>query len=331
MDKLIVRLDQFQRQHKPLAFIWAVQKKFSDDRGGYLAALVTYYGFLSIFPLLLAGFTVVAYVLSGNHSAISSLERHIGNYPIIGTAARELEGESLKGSPAALVVGVLGLVWGAQGLAQTAQFSTDQAWNVSNKHRAGFLPRLLRGMLWYTIVGVGVLAGTFTSTIGTWLNWSGGPVLSTLLAWVINIAMFTASFWILSPPGVSVRDLLPGAVVAGAVWSILTGVGVGLAHTLSHSNALYGTFAPILALLAFIYLTARVTVLSIEANVVRFQNLWPRSLNNNNMSPADRQQLVNLATREERVPSQEVEVEIPEQPPGTGDGAKTETQTGSKA
>lgn len=310
MKNPINRLDQIQRRYKPVAFLWAVQKKFSDDRGGYLAALVTYYGFLSIFPLLLAAFTVVAYVLSGNHSAIASLERHIGSYPIIGDAARELEGKALQGSPIALVVGILGLIWGAQGLAQTAQYAMDEIWNVANKHRPGFLPRLARTFGWYAVVGFGVLASTFVSTVGSWLHWSGGPVLSVLLAWVVNIAMFSASFWILSPPGVAVRDLLPGAVVAGAVWSILTGVGVGLAHMLAHTNSLYGTFAPILGLLAFIYLTARITILSIEANVVHFQHLWPRSLTNDNMTAADRQQLVNLAVREERVPPENVEVEL---------------------
>jgi uncharacterized BrkB/YihY/UPF0761 family membrane protein len=310
MDKLIARLDQLQRRYRPIAFVWAVQKKFSDDRGGNLAALITYYGFLSIFPLLLAAFTVVAYVLEGDHSAVTSLEKHIGSYPIVGTAAKQLQGKSLRGSPIAIVIGVFGLVWGAQGLAQTAQFTMDEVWNVANKQRPGFVPRLVRSLSWYAMFGIGVLASTFVSSVGTWLHWSGGPVLSTLLAYVFNIGLFCASFWILSPPGVGVRDLLPGAVVAGAIWSILTGIGVGLAHTLAHSNALYGTFAPILALLAFIYLTARITILSIEANVVRRQHLWPRSLTNDHLSPADRQQLVSLAVREERVPPETVEVDI---------------------
>jgi uncharacterized BrkB/YihY/UPF0761 family membrane protein len=110
------RLDAFQRRYSITAFIYAVQKKFGDDRGGYLAALVTYYGFLSVFPLLLAAFTIVAYALSGDHSTVTSLERHISGYPIIGPAASQLQGQTLKGSPAAIAVGVLVLIWGSIGL-----------------------------------------------------------------------------------------------------------------------------------------------------------------------------------------------------------------------
>jgi YihY family inner membrane protein len=310
MDKLIARLDELQRRHKVIAFVWAVQKKFGDDRGGNLAALVTYYGFVSVFPLLLAAFTIVAYVLAGDRSAVTALEKHIGSYPIIGSAASELRGKTLHGSPIALAAGVLGLIWGALGLAQTAQFTMDEAWNVANKVRPGFVSRLVRSFLWYVVFGVGVVASTFVSSLGSWLHWSGGPVLSTLLAYVINIGLFSASFWILSPPGVAVKDLLPGAILAGAVWTTLTGVGVGLAHLLAHSNALYGTFAPILALLAFIYLSARITILGIEANVVLFNHLWPRSLTDKDLSAADRQQLANLAAREERVPPEKVKVDI---------------------
>ncbi|MBV9660197.1 MAG: YihY/virulence factor BrkB family protein [Acidimicrobiales bacterium] len=310
MEKLIARLDELQRRNRPVAFLWAVQKKFNDDQGGHLAALITYYGFLSVFPLLLAAFTIVAYVLAGDQSAVSSLERHIGSYPIIGTAARELEGKSLEGSPIALAVGVLGLIWGAQGLAQIAQYSMDEAWNVAHTQRPGFVPRLLRTLAWYSIFGVGVLASTFVSSLGSWLHWNGGPALSSLLAFVVSIALFTSSFWILSPPGVGIGDHLPGAIAAGAAWSILTGVGVGLAHRLAHTNALYGTFAPILGFLAIIYLTARITVLSIEANVVRRHRLWPRSLTDKDLTPADCQQLESLATRQARIRPESVRVDF---------------------
>lgn len=310
MDKLVQHLDRLQRRYRVVAFLWAVQKKYSDDRGGYLSALITYYTFLSIFPLLLAAFTVVAYVLAGDRSAVDSLEQHVGSYPIIGTAAEQLRGKSLQGSPIALVFGVAGLIWGAQGLAQTAQFTMDEAWNVANKERPGFLPRLGRTFAWYTLFGLGVLVSTFVSSVGSWRHWSGGPALSTLAAFVIDIGLFCASFWILSPRGVAVKDLLPGAVVAGAMWSVLTGVGVGLAHNLAHTNALYGTFAPILGFLAFIYLTARITILSIEANVVRLFHLWPRSLNNKDLSAADRRQLASLVAKEERVEAETVQVDV---------------------
>lgn len=310
MERFVSKIDGLQRRWKFTAFLWSVQKKYSDDRGGYLSALVTYYGFLSIFPLLLAAFTVVAYVLKGDSSAVASLEKHVGSYPIIGPAAQQLQGKSLHGQPLALIVGVLGLIWGAQGLAQAAQFTMDEAWNLPNKNRPGFVPRTVRSFGWYAAFGLGVVVSTFVSSIGTWLHWSGGPVLSTLVALVFDIGLFVMAFWIVTPPGIAVRDIVPGAAVAGVAWAVLTGVGLGLVHLLAHSNSLYGTFAPVLALLGFIYLMARISILAIEANVVRARHLWPRSLTNDDLTSADLIQLEQLAGKEERVKTEQVQVQM---------------------
>lgn len=310
VDGIISRIDDLQRRWKVPAFLWGVQKKYSDDRGGYLSALITYYGFLSVFPLLLAAFTVVAYVLQGDQSAIKSLENHVGSYPIVGPAARQLQGKSLHGQPFALVIGLVGLVWGAQGLAQAAQFTMEEAWNLPNRERAGFVPRTLRSFGWYAVFGLGVVISTFISSIGAWLNWAGGDILSTLAAVVFDVGLFIVCFWVVTPPGIAVRDLVPGAAAAGVAWAILTGVGVGLVHLLAHSNSLYGTFTPVLALLGFIYLMARISILGIESNAVRARKLWPRSLTAANLTPADLVQLEQLAGKEERVKPERVQVEM---------------------
>jgi YihY family inner membrane protein len=293
-----------------LGFAWAVQKKFMEDRGSYLAATITYYGFLAIFPLLLAVFTIVAYVLSGNDGALKSLERHLSSYPILGPAATELRGKTLKGSVVALAAGLIGLIWGATGLARAVQFTMDQAWNVTNHHRRSFAHRTLIGLGWYVVVGLGIVTSIFVASLGSVLGWAGGPVLSTLLALVVNVALFLLSFRIVSPAAVTCRNLVPGAGFAAVSWTVLTGIGVGLAHLLAHSNELYGSFAPILALLAFLYLTARLSIYGIEANVVRARKLWPRSLTAANLEDADKEQLTSLAQREKRSDDEHVQVEF---------------------
>ncbi len=310
MDGVIRRIDDLQRRWRPTSFLWAVQKKYSDDRGGYLAALVTYYGFLSIFPLLLAAFTVIAFVLSGDKSAAHSLQSHIRSYPIIDKIAPGLSKGTLHGSPFALVVGILGLIWGSQGLAQAAQFTMEEAWNVPNKTRPGFLSRTVRSFGWYAAFGVLALISTFVSSLGQALHWAGGPVLSTLAAVVVDIALFVMSFWILTPSEIPWREMIPGAVVAGTAWAILTGVGVSLTSHLAHSNPMYGSFATVLGLLTLIYLNARITIYCIEANVVRAKRLWPRSLNSTNLTEADLRQLDQLAGKEERVEPEQVRVSM---------------------
>jgi len=304
------KLDAFQQRHVLIAFVYAVQKKYSDDQGGQRAALITYYGFLSLFPLLLASFTVAAYVLAGDVHAIHTLEAHLGSEPILGQAAQDLEGKRLQGSPLALIVGVGGLIWGAMGLAQVCQQTMNEAWNVPRRDRLGFAPRLLRGLVWYALFGFGVVASTFVTSLGSLLHWSGGPWLSALAALAVNVVIFVASFRILSPREVSRRELLPGAVSAAVAWTVLTGLGTGLTHKLAHTNALYGSFGSVLGFLALLYLAARVTIYAIEANVVLAKRLWPRSLTSKDLSPADKEQLINLARREERAKKQLIHVEF---------------------
>jgi YihY family inner membrane protein len=310
MNELIDRVDSLQRRWKATSFLWAVQKKYGDDRGGYLAALVTYYGFLSVFPLLLAAFTIIAYVLSGDKGAAHALQSHIRSYPIVDKIAPGLSNGTLHGSAIALAVGLLGLIWGSQGLAQACQFTMDEAWNVENKNRPGFLSRTWRSFGWYAVLGVGVLVSTSVSSLGSAFHWAGGVVLSTVAAVVVDIALFLVSFWILTPKGVAVKDMVPGAVVAGVAWAILTGVGVSLTGHLAHSNPMYGSFATVLGLLALIYLNARITIYCVEANVVRSKRLWPRALTNRNLTPADLRQLEELASKEERVKPEQIEVEM---------------------
>jgi YihY family inner membrane protein len=306
MDKL----DAFQQRHRVTAFLFAVQKKYSDDSGGQLAGLVTYYGFLSLFPLLLASFTIAAYLLAGDPHAIHTVETHLGHEPILGQAAQDLEGKQLHGSPLALIAGVAGLVWGAMGLAQVAQQTMYEAWNVPRRDRRGFAPRLLRGLAWYSLFGFGVVASTFVTSLGSLLHWAGGPWLSALAALLLNVVIFVASFRILSPKGVTRRELLPGAVFAAVVWTALTGLGAGLTQKLAHSNALYGSFGSVLGFLALLYLAARLTIYAIEANVVLAKRLWPRSLTNKDLSAADKEQLISLARRQERVQNQLVQVDF---------------------
>ncbi len=69
-QKAVQTVDRFQRPFPWLAFPVAVWKKFGDDQAGNLAALVAYYAFVSIFPLLLVLFTVLEIVLR-DHSALA--------------------------------------------------------------------------------------------------------------------------------------------------------------------------------------------------------------------------------------------------------------------
>jgi membrane protein len=69
MRRILGRVDRWQRRHALGGFPVAVFKKFSEDRASNLAALVAYYAFFSLFPLLLVFTTVVGFVLADDPQA----------------------------------------------------------------------------------------------------------------------------------------------------------------------------------------------------------------------------------------------------------------------
>ena len=122
-------LDGYQRRHRWAGFPVAVIYKFFEDQGPYLAALITFYGFLSLFPLLLLLASVLGFVLQDN----GDLERRIldsalSQFPVIGDQLSDPVG--LQGNRTAVVIGGLVALYGALGVAQALQNAMNVAWAV---------------------------------------------------------------------------------------------------------------------------------------------------------------------------------------------------------
>ena len=309
---LIRRFDRWQQGHRVAAVAWAVNKKYSDDRGGYLSALIAYYGFVSIFPLMLAAFSIIAYVLGGKSSLLDPIYRHLSSFPVLGQSVSALEHRQVSGSIFAVVIGLLGLIYGSTNLAKIMQHVTYEAWNVPGRDRVGFPNNLLLSLEWFVVFGLGIIISTALTSLESLISFGPlSPVVWNLAAFAVNLAMYLASFKLFTLHQATWRQLLPGAALGAAAWTVLTGVGVGLlTHDASHSQALYGTFGITIGFLGFIYLIARLSIYGVELNVVLDRHLWPRTIIDPPLSTADKQQLVDLARREERKEQETVRVEF---------------------
>ncbi|MDQ6810644.1 MAG: YihY/virulence factor BrkB family protein, partial [Actinomycetota bacterium] len=119
------------------------------------------------------------------------------------------------------------------------------------------------------------------------------------------------AFKLLTPIRVSARTLLPGVIVAAVFWQLLQHLGgFYLDHELKRTGPLYGVFALVLGLLAWLYLGAQLTIFAAEINVVKVRRLWPRSFFSDPLLPADRRALRLSAEVEERVDEENVEVDF---------------------
>ncbi len=278
--------------------------KYIDDSGGYLAALIAYYAFVSLFPLLLLMSTVLSFVLSGNPSLQHRiLGSALQQFPVVG---KDLGNpKQLGGGAVGLVIGIAGSVYGALGVAQAVQYAMNTAWRVPRNERPNPIKARLRSLLLLCTAGLAVLGTTVLSTFGASNAGSLGAAVKVLVlaaAVLVNAGVFVLAFRIATARDVSVRDIAPGAIAAAVGWQLLQSFGVVyVSHIVKHASATNGVFTLVLGLLGFLYLTAVVVVFCVEINCVRVDELHPRSLltpftDNVSLTRGDRQAYADQAT-----------------------------------
>lgn len=317
---MLEAVDRYQRRHSWLGFPLAVIYKFGDDQGPYLTALITYYGFLSLFPLMLLLVTILGFVLEGDPELQEDLvDSTLSELPILQSQLRNSV-ESLEGSGLGLVIGVLGTLYGTLGAAGAIQNAFNRAWAVPRHRRPN--PFALRGrsLLLLAVLGVGVIvstlltglttsAGAFGETVSTWVGFAAVPITT-----VVNIALFMLAFRVLTASSVSTSELRIGAVIAGVGWQIVQVLGtLFVSHFLKGAPEAYGVFGLVLGLIAWIYLLAFVIVFACESNVVHQRGLWPRALltpftDNVELTEADRRAYTGYAESERHKGFESVDV-----------------------
>lgn len=313
-------LDRLQQSHPRLSFLAAVLKKFSDDQGGQMAALIAYYGFVSLFPLLLVFVTILGFVLQGDHSEQQRiLNGTLGQFPII---SDQLKLQSLKGSPIGLAVGLAGSLLAGLGITGATQNAFDRIWAVPIKHRANFLAARGRGLIMLAALGTMTIVSTVAAGfVGAGDHSAPAVVAGVLAAFAVNLLMFMTAFKLLTAQSPPWRQLVPGVIVAAVSWQLLQHLGgYYIDHELRRTGPLYGVFALVLGLLAWLYLGAQLTILAAEVNVVKARRLWPRSFFSDPLLDADRRALTSTAEVEERLHQEDVQVSFqePPQPGSTG-------------
>ena len=320
------RVDRFQRRHPAAGFPVAVLYKFLDDDGHFLAALITYYGFLSLFPTLLLLATVLGLVLADNPELQQQLlDSALGEFPVIGPQLARPEG--LGGGITGIVVGGSVALYGALGLGQAVQHAMNNIWAVPRHSRPDPITSRGRSLLLLFTLGLLLLASTVLSALGAGAAAYGGGftggvhVLFTVASVLANAAVFVLGFRITTARRLTTRQVLPGAATAAVLWQLLQSFGgLYVAGVVANASAVDAVFALVLGLIAFIYLAAVALVLCVEIDVVRVDSLYPRALltpfvDHQDLTEGDERVYADSASAQRAVKHQEVDVRFD---PGDG-------------
>ncbi len=289
VNRVIAWADRLQRRHRVLGYPYAVVKKFGDDEGGREAALITYYGFLSIFPLLLLGVAVLSRVLADHPDLRQRLITAIVPQALQSTVEHSVT--TLPTSTIPLVAGLIGLLFSGTGVVFSVYQTLNHVAAVPYRLRPGFVSRYVRVFAMLAALLLGAVAVGALTVVAAALPGVPGVQRATAVlgsALVVFGVLLLAVRLLLARPA-PVRALWPGALLGAAAVTLVLNVGAPLlARLVTKAGPVYGSFATVAGMFALLYL-----VLALSRPTA-----------------ADTRALALLAREQERIPAARVELRL---------------------
>lgn len=279
LSKWVDRADAWQQRRRVPGFLVAIWVKYRDDRGQQYAALLSYYGFISLFPLLIAFAAVLSVVLRDDPTLRAKiLDSLIGRLPVIGDQIRT-DTRSLEVSGIVLVIGFVTLLWAGVKVVRHAQNALNEQWGVPYIRRPGIVRQSIRALALLAVIGVAVVGATALTSLAAFGDLPGLQRLAgVLFAVAVNVLLLGISFELLTERRLGPRTILPGAVAGGVgLWVLQVIGGTYVEWVVADASNIYGTFATVFGLLVWLALLARVVLLANEVNVVLHDRAWPKT------------------------------------------------------
>ena len=261
------RVLQVRRSNATADAIVETLDGFRRHLTGRNAAVLAYYGFLTLFPLLMAATTILGFVLDGNPELQADIvDSALSRIPVLGT---DLEpGSTISGNWWALIFGLGVALWGSLKAFVALQSALDDVWDVPIDERANGAIQRVRALLGVAVIGIGQIGAVALAAIVSEAGLPrAGQLLITLGGLALNVVVVSTMYRYLTSYPVVWTQLWPGAAFTGVLYTVLQFAGTRIVtNTFDGAKSVYGTFAATLALLSWLSLHALISLLGAELN-----------------------------------------------------------------
>ena len=308
---MLDKADVIQKRTKPTRIGVATLKKFGEDQSTNMAAMIAFWAFFSIFPLLMVLATVLGWALPASDK--NSVLGHIANlFPLLD--ANTIKG--LNGSWWPLTLGLVTCLWSGIHVVRTTQTAFNSVWEIRYDQRPRLPEQILRSLWVLATIGIGLVLTTLISGLVTSSSsgvnlGAAGRIGGYVVSAALDVGLFVAAFRMLTDREITVHDVLPGAIFSGTIFFILQQLSAFIiSRHLKSAQSTYGHFATVITILWWFYLQAVITLLGSQLNVVLKERLHPRSLTDAPQTEADHRALQAYAAERTYQPEEEVQTEI---------------------
>ncbi len=260
----------------PARLVVRVIQEMGEDDASHMAASVSFYAVLSIFPLVLALMAIVGWVAGSQSRQDELVEFVVGNLP----GSEQFVRESVEGvrrlRAAVGVVAVFGLFWSASAVFGSITRVVNRAWDVSanlpfykNKPRQ-LVMALGVGLLFVASVSLtSLVQWASTIEIGgqTMTDILGGQIVTVVLrlpALIISFSIFMAIYVFLPNTKTYWRFVWIGALLAAVLFEVSKGLFLWYLENFAQFDQLYGNLASVVIFMVWTYICAMILIAGAE-------------------------------------------------------------------
>ncbi|MGD9619828.1 MAG: inner membrane protein YhjD [Mycolicibacterium sp.] len=267
IDRLRARMPWFDH-------LMRAQQRYTDSKGDFYAAGITYFTIFALFPLLMVGYAVGAFVLASRPELLGRVKNQIeasisGD---LGQQVIQLMDSAINSRASVGIIGLAAAAWAGLGWMNNLREALSQMWGRYRGPRPGFVRTKLSDLTTLLsafvaiVITVALTALGNTSVMKNVLRWLGIEDTSglTLVLRAASVAASVLVSWLLFTwviarlprESVSFRSSVRAGLIAAVAFEIFKLVASIYLRSVVTGPA-GATFGPVLGLMVFAYITAR--------------------------------------------------------------------------